>query len=125
MSEKCPICGAPMNGNTCEYCGYKVETPQAKVNTNNPQSQVIINNVIGNNIGDQAYVNMASPKSKSTALILCILLGYLGAHHFYVGKVGMGILYLFTMGLFGIGWIIDIVMIATGSFKDKSNLPLK
>lgn len=35
--------------------------------------------------------------------------GYLGIHKFIDGKVGMGILYIFTVGLFGIGWIIDTI----------------
>ncbi len=46
-------------------------------------------------------------------LILCILFGYFGAHKFYEKKIGMGILYFFTLGLFGIGWIVDIVKLAT------------
>lgn len=58
-------------------------------------------------------------KSKMTALLLLIFLGGLGAHRFYVGKMGTGILYLLTGALFGIGWIIDLIGIITGSFKDK------
>ncbi len=58
-------------------------------------------------------------KSRTTALILCILLGGLGVHRFYVGKVGTGIVWLLTAGVFGIGWLVDIIMIATGKFKDK------
>lgn len=54
-------------------------------------------------------------KSKSTALILCILLGWLGAHKFYLNKSGMGVIYFFTGGLFWIGWIVDIIMLATMS----------
>ena len=45
------------------------------------------------------------------AFFLCLFLGYLGAHKFYEGKVGMGILYLFTLGLCGIGWIVDCILI--------------
>lgn len=66
-----------------------------------------------------------SRKSKGTALVLCIFLGFFGAHQFYVGKAGMGILYLLTAGLFGIGWFVDIFRIAFGSFKDADGLPLK
>lgn len=44
---------------------------------------------------------------------------------FYVGKTGMGLLYLFTFGLFGFGWLIDIIMIAVGSFRDEFDLPLR
>ena len=51
-------------------------------------------------------------KSKSVALLLCVLLGLFGAHKFYEGKIVMGIVYLFTYGLFGIGWILDIIAIA-------------
>ncbi|PWM98939.1 MAG: NINE protein [Massilioclostridium sp.] len=58
------------------------------------------------------------PKNKIVALILCIFLGYLGIHRFYTGKVGTGILWLVTIGCFGIGWIVDIIMIATGHFRD-------
>lgn len=66
-----------------------------------------------------------SRKSKTVALLLCIFLGYFGAHKFYVGKIGIGILYLCTFGLFGIGWIIDIFVIISGSFRDEYDLPLR
>ena len=47
-------------------------------------------------------------KSKGVAYLLWFFLGLIGAHKFYVGKVGMGVVYLFTAGLFGIGWFIDL-----------------
>ena len=47
-------------------------------------------------------------KSKSTAYILLILLGFLGAHYFYLGKTGKGLLYLFTVGIFGVGIIVNL-----------------
>ncbi len=50
-------------------------------------------------------------KERKILLIICILGGWFGLHHFINGKIGKGILYLFTFGLFGIGWIIDIISI--------------
>ena len=53
-------------------------------------------------------------KSKTTALVLSILLGELGIDRFYLGYTGMGVLKLLTAGCFGILYIIDIINIATG-----------
>ena len=50
-------------------------------------------------------------KNALTEFLLCLFLGVFGAHKFYVGKIGLGILYLFTAGLFGIGWFIDTIVI--------------
>ncbi len=50
-------------------------------------------------------------KDKWTALALCFFLGWFGAHKYYEGKIGMGILYTLTCGLFFIGWIIDLFVL--------------
>lgn len=63
-------------------------------------------------------VNEISPSEWSITLILCVLIGVWGVHRFYVGKVGTGLLMLFTFGGFLIWWIIDLILIATESFKD-------
>lgn len=63
-------------------------------------------------------------KKKVTAILLCIFLGWLGGHRFYVGKVGTGILYLLTCGFWGIGVLLDLILIIVGSFRDKWGQPL-
>jgi TM2 domain-containing membrane protein YozV len=62
-------------------------------------------------------------KSKSTAYILWFFLGVFGAHKFYLNKAGIGILYFFTLGLAGIGWIIDLFTL--GSQVDACNALIK
>ncbi|MDA9161267.1 NINE protein [Crocinitomicaceae bacterium] len=59
-------------------------------------------------------------KSKGVAYLLWFFLGYFSAHRFYVGSVGIGILYLITFQLFGIGWVIDLFIL--GGLVDKYNL---
>ncbi|MDQ6421339.1 TM2 domain-containing protein [Paenibacillus sp. LHD-117] len=68
---------------------------------------------------------MKSEKSFVVALILSILVGSLGIHRFYVGKIGTGILQLVTLGGLGVWALVDIILIAVGSFKDKQGLVLK
>ena len=63
---------------------------------------------------------MESNKSRLIALLLCLFLGEFGIHRLYAGKIGTGIIWLLTAGFFGIGWIIDLVMIIIGSFTDKN-----
>ena len=53
------------------------------------------------------------------ALIMCFLAGNLGLHRFYCDKIGTGILYLFTFGLFGIGSLVDLIFIVCNKFRDK------
>lgn len=115
MSEMkyCKHCGQQIDSDcvVCPKCGKQVEQLSA---SNNGQP-IIINN---NNSASAAAAASASvggssiylgkPKNKWIAFFLCLFGGYFGAHKFYEGKIGMGILYLCTMGLFCIGWIIDI-----------------
>ncbi|UCD49835.1 MAG: protein kinase [Phycisphaerales bacterium] len=76
-----------------------------------------------------APLGAVSPAKRTWALILAFFplipgLQLCGLHRFYVGKIGTGILWLFTFGLAGIGQLIDIILIITGQFEDKNGLPL-
>mgnify|MGYP004732899235 CR=1 FL=1 len=121
--SKCPNCGAPVTGDTCEYCDT-IFSPDKESKT------IIVNNYYGSSAKDEIRSNAGfvavggsgsatSPRSKTLTLVLAILLGYFGAHRFYAGKIGSGVAYLLTFGIFGIGWIIDSICSALSKFRDK------
>jgi restriction system protein len=121
VMDKCSNCGAPVENGRCSYCGTVYEKPgggAAKANSA-AQPQVVVNVQTNQNANATPQAPTVSRQSKWAAFFLCFFLGYFGAHYFYVGKAGMGILYLFTGGLFGIGWFVDLIRIGTGSFRDK------
>ena len=89
--------------------------PQINVNVSNVNT-----NTNTNSFGGIVY----KQRKKWTAFFLCLFLGYLGIHRFYVGKSGTGIIWFFSAGFFGIGWIIDLILILIGSFRDKAGMPL-
>ncbi len=113
MDEKtkfCKHCGQEIAEDAviCPKCGRQVEQIEQQA----AQPNVVINNTNAANANATATViGGGKAKNKWTAFFLCLFLGVLGAHKFYEGKVGSGLLYLFTGGLFGIGWIIDIFKI--------------
>ena len=63
--------------------------------------------------------NNVSEKDWLVTLLLCLFLGYLGVHRFYVNKVGTGLGQLFTWGGCGIWTLVDLIMIITGNFEDS------
>ena len=98
-------------GTPCQQVA-KIAILTTSVNANRPDS---VSRVDG----------MTSEKSRWLAFFLCLVFGGMGIHRFYVGKVGTGILWLLTCGLFGIGWFIDLLVILCGSFRDKYGLWLR
>jgi hypothetical protein len=99
---KCPECGTNISDQaaTCPKCG-KPSSPKD--------------------------VTLPAPERRSwlIALLLCIFLGALGAHRFYVGKIGTGLLQLLTLGGCGIWALIDVINILIGGFKDINGYSLK
>lgn len=129
QAASCPSCGAPIgNKKFCKYCGAQIDEgcivclkcgrQVETIGVNNPS--IIVNNSSNASAAAAASAVSASvvpqahcrnPKDKWVAFFLCLFLGEFGAHKFYEGKIGMGFLYLFTCGLFFIGWIIDLISI--------------
>jgi TM2 domain len=60
-----------------------------------------------------------SDKSRGIAFILALVLGVFGAHRFYVDKTGTGLLMLVSVGGLGIWYLYDVIMVASGSFRDS------
>lgn len=135
---ECPNCGAQVVGSVCEYCGSILKSADPQV--------VIVNNYYGPDAKpgqadasqwstpQTAYSPQASgaapassapavdpnvsPKSRTITVLLAVFFGYLGVHRFYSGRIGLGVLYLLTCGLFCFGWGIDIVMSLLGILRD-------
>ena len=117
----CIQCGAqiPAEAQVCPVCG----APQPILN---PEPQQPVYNNPQNNQQGAPIAN--PPKEKTTALILGVVSMFTGIHglaRFYTGHVLLGILQLITFGGCAIWTIIDIVMIANGSFRDNEGRPLK
>lgn len=107
----CKHCGAkiPEMAVICTHCGCQVEEVKHA-----EQPSIVINNA-NTNTNANTNVNGGYPhgrmKNKWVSFLLCFFLGYLGAHKFYEGRIAGGILYLLTFGLFGIGWLIDCIIL--------------
>lgn len=110
MAKFCVKCGKKLEDDfvACPDCGTFCDgaaNTEAAASQAAPQPTPIVVNVENN----------VAPKGKKcdkwVALLLCWFLGGVGAHKFYEGKTLMGILYIFTGGLCGIGVIVDLISI--------------
>ncbi len=66
-----------------------------------------------------------SDKSRAIALALGVVLGPIGAHRYYVGKIGTGLLHTVTIGGLGVWWLYDMILLAFGSFRDAEGRQVK
>lgn len=133
---RCPNCNAELSGNRCEYCGSVFSTASAEANvpadhdytypevlTDQYRTEADSFNSYSDH--EEYFDENTSHKSKIAALLLCFFFGFYGVHYFYVGRFGMGILYFLTYGFCGVGWIVDIVRILLGQFKDANEFALR
>lgn len=93
-SRRCPHCGAMMPDDAyyCLSCGSILDEKLLRMQKKKRYAE-------------------DGWKNKWVSLLLCVFLGWLGAHKYYEGKIGWGIVYTFTFGLLFMGWIVDIVRI--------------
>jgi len=66
-----------------------------------------------------------SERSRGVALALGFFGGFFGLHRFYVGKPQSGVAMIVTFGGLGVWWLYDMVLLATGEFRDADELPLR
>lgn len=122
---KCDGCGAEVNARFCPYCGKEVTVEKGVTIINNyyqspqDQRQMVQPQMQPQIVYREVPVNNISSCNKWVDFFLCLFLGYFGIHKFYEGKIGMGILYIFTVGLFGLGTFIDLIIILCNGAKDK------
>lgn len=65
-----------------------------------------------------------SPYKRLIMSMVCFFFGGMGVHRLVVGKIGTGVIWLLTLGLFGLGWLVDMILMLSGNFKDKQGLPI-
>lgn len=93
-SIRCPACAGRVDANAvvCPTCGE---------------------------VQSHALEPLTSEKRIVPTLLLCLIFGVFGAHRFYTGRIGTGVVQLLTLGGLGIWAMVDAVLIATGSFRDS------
>lgn len=96
--KQCPVCGELMPEDMfyCLNCGHQFCDEDEEFN----------------DVVYRVQMLQGTWKNKWISLVLCVFLGVFGAHKFYEGKIFFGILYLFSFGLFGVGWLVDIIRLA-------------
>ncbi len=108
QAVSCPNCGISFgNKKYCKFCGEKIDADCVVCPKCGKQIEVL-GAAAGANTNERPVI-YGRPKSKWLALCLCFFT--ICGHKFYEDKIGMGILYLCTAGLFGIGWVIDIIVL--------------
>lgn len=132
---ECKNCGAEVGSEyrLCPYCRTEIDYGDKQ-----PQN-VVINNYYNSSPSQPVretppssfqnpyppYDSIKSDKSWTVTLLLALVFGFFGFHRFYVGKTATGVVYFFTYGIFGFGWIIDVINILSKNFTDKEGRKIK
>ena len=126
MTTKCTGCGAYLKIDenneyyVCDYCGNKYKNEMSFSAPISSQNDVKPNYKSVSTFEFNGEVLKNNEKLIIT-LVLCFFFGVWGVHKFYEKKIGMGILYLFTFGLFGIGWFVDMITLIIRLIQNLSN----
>ena len=108
----CKYCASVIDVDSvvCVHCGKQVE----ELKGSSSQPNIVINNDNNNvntNTNNVGAGRLGREKNKWVALLLCFFLGVFGIHRFYEGKIVTGILWMLTLGLFGVGTLIDFIIL--------------
>ena len=130
----CRYCGKQIADNAviCINCGSATDNmkqyqqpQQAPAAPQIPQNLTIVNtNTNANAGGTPRPVIAYDYRSRWAAFFLCLFFGWLGVHRFYIRKPVSGIIWMLTVGLFGFGWFIDLIILLFDGFSDGNGAPL-
>lgn len=98
---------------TATYASFPVQ----RTTSNNTNTTVVVENQ-EDELSSPAIA--ADGKSQVVALILCVLIGGIGIHRFYLGYTWQGIVQLLTLGGCGVWSLIDLIRICTGDLQPKN-----
>ena len=98
------------------YASFPVKKQKETIST----VQSIENDALNNYELASSAQGAANNKSQTTALILSIIVGWIGVHRYYLGYIWQGVVQTLTLGVWGIWTVIDIIRIATGDLQPKS-----
>lgn len=125
----CKHCGKQIADNAviCVHCGVATRNMVAYQQNNfpvPPNITIVNTNTNANSGYNYTQALIYDYRSRWAAFFLCLFLGWAGVHRFYMRKAGTGVLWLFTGGLFGIGWFIDTIVLLFDGYSDGNGHPL-